>query len=269
MEYLQVRIQYAKRDDKCIIWKCRVQKGCTDTFFFLSVSLWMVLYICQSRQPLHQTQTLLLNWGLPSAQPGAPCPEPPQPLSCTASHTPPALLRTCHFYWSIQMQLALLLLQISPGHAWQDALPRGEGGGLRQPRVPDWLWATACWSRVNYVGERSSIAKPCAHHSDTILRVLIAWFIYLSQKPCLQQWKWISLSLPALPRSQQRPQCIYGLNCNLHRCKKCHPWNQWLSTEKGILRLTWASNRHAAMAKQMSISPGLILSASAFFMLRA
>lgn len=133
-----------------------------------------------------------------------------------------------------------------------------------------WLAVShSLWSRVNYVGERSSIAKPCAHHSDTILRVLIAWFIYLSQKPCLQQWKWISLSLPALPRSQQRLQCIYGLNCNLHRCKKYHPWNQGLSTEKGILRLTWASDRHAAMAKQMSISPGLILSASAFFMLRA
>lgn len=129
-----------------------------------------------------------------------------------------------------------------------------------EPQPIDLMWIT--WE------SGSSIANPCANHSDTILCVFVACFIYLSQKPCLQQWKWISLSLPALARTQWRLQGIYGLNCNLYKCKKCHPWHQWLPTEKGLLQLTWASNRHAAMAKQMSISPGLTLSVSAFFTLK-
>lgn len=32
IEYPQLRIKYAKRDDKCIIWKCRVQKGLAETW---------------------------------------------------------------------------------------------------------------------------------------------------------------------------------------------------------------------------------------------
>lgn len=56
MEYLQVRIKYAKRDDKCIIWKCRVQKGLTET--------------CSS------FSQCLCGWSFTSVKAGSPCTKP-------------------------------------------------------------------------------------------------------------------------------------------------------------------------------------------------
>lgn len=222
MEYLQVTIKNAKRDDKGIIWRCRVQKSLTET---------------RSSPAFFQC---VCECSFPSAIPGSRCIKPR--CCCWTRASPVPILglpsQSHHGHWAAQSHSHFLLFS-EPStssevfkfslHCSRCKCPlsrlsrmhflevREVGSGSPgcttgcEPQPIDLMWVT--WERG------SSIANARANHSGTILHVFIASFIYVSQKPCLQHWKWISLSLPALPRRQRRLQCIYGLNYNLHRFK--------------------------------------------------
>lgn len=180
--------------------------------------------------------------------------------SCSSQNLPPVVKNPNSTCTALAANIPWARLAGCSSQRWGKWVQVAQGGC--EPQPIDLMWIT--WERG------SSIAKPSANHSDTVLRVFIACFIYLSQKPCLQQckWMWISLSLPAKEPVKASVHLWTELQFTQVQ-KKYHPWHQWLLTEKGISQLTWASNRHAAMAKQMSISPGLTISASAFFILRA
>lgn len=147
--------------------------------------------------------------------------------------------------------------------------PETEDNRFKYPRMHDWLWTTDIGSHVNLHGRRAPTDE-IIQYSATVRNVwAMKWhnpacvcsILYLLIH-CLQQWKQILLSLLGLLRSQWRLQCIYGLNLCLHGCEKWHPCHPWLATKKGIWHLTWASNKHASVTKQMSNSLGFALSAS-------
>lgn len=104
MEYLQIRIKNVERDDKCIIWRHRVQKVLKETCSWPGIS-----------QCLCQCSFLSTTWGRHCIKPsncwwtrGFPPPTAclePNPLGCTGSHASPAFLRdlwTSHSQWWIQ-----------------------------------------------------------------------------------------------------------------------------------------------------------------------